>query len=254
MSFQVHDPNVGAVTLTRAILLYSAGQSKGSADSTVFATLHPVRCVGANGAPVIEPGQPVDRAGVLALAKSLSKTKRPARCGFLPDNVLSIGAGHIVWHQPAGTRQVFFDCGDKSPESVGKRSGTVPLPSLIFAARGRFLSVFAVKEKGRPTPDTPLFHAPFFNVWKEGKVCTGSTVLPRAFTPASIEAWDRAFFGSYFTHTNHEGVVRFKGGAHAFWNAMLEGQFKTFPNSVLKALPKSVTVGSVIDAIERREE
>lgn len=249
MSFEIQDPNVGAVSLTAAILLYGNRESGSFAAS--FATLHPVRMDGEK--PVIAPGKPVDRAGVLALSKSLSKRRKTARCGFLSENILSIGAGHLVWYQAATTRTVYFSCTDKGDGSVGQRTGSVPLPTLVFAASRNSLSVFAVKDRGRPLSSTPLFHAPFFNVWEDGMVCTGNAMLPCALTPDSIPDWDRAFYKSHFSHTNHAKVVRFKGGAHAFWNALLDGKFQRFPNAVLTAFPNPLTVAALIEIVEGKE-
>jgi PRTRC genetic system protein B len=73
-------------------------------------------------------------------------------------------------------------------------------PALLFVARRNGLSVYALRSDERPSKDTPLSMAPFYNVYDDGRVCTGSMKVPGKLDPASTDQWSRAFFGSNFTH------------------------------------------------------
>ena len=51
-------------------------------------------------------------------------------------------------------------------------------------------------------------------------------------TAEKINAWNAAFLRSFFTHPNSKGkLVRYRGGAYAFWRDMLDGKFKPFPSA-----------------------
>lgn len=245
MSYEIREQVPHQVQLSAAILLYGKAQPYSSSLRADFATVHPVTTLD-DGRPVIGAGAPIDQRNLAALAHDLAGRTRMGH-GLLPPEVLSIGNDHIVWWLPPTRRAVFFQCDGK--DQVGTRSGGVPTPGLVFVARSRQLFAYAVKGAARPEAGTALFHAPFLNIWASGQVCTGSTPLPDENVVATMKRWTDGFFGSSFTHTNHPRSVRFEGGAHAFWTAMLDGQFKTFPEKVLVRRAKE-SVGSLIGRIE----
>ena len=245
MSFEIREAAAHQVSLTSAILLYGASRQYSSSRYADFATMHPVQ-TNDSGAAVIGAGQPLDQRSLLALTMELSGHAR-IRHGLLSPDILSLGMNHVMWWVPPATRSVFFSTRGK--DTVGERSGKTPHPGLIFLAQDRGLSIFAVKGKDRPVANTALYHAPYFNVWDTAKVCTGSTPLPEESIVGTMQAWQSGFFGSNFSHTNHAKVVRYEGGAHAFWTDMLDGTFKTFPTKVL-VLRRKETVGKLIEQIE----
>jgi PRTRC genetic system protein B len=182
----------------------------------------------------------------MKLTMALSGHNR-VRHGLLPHEVLSIGLSHVMWWMPPTTRTVFFDTHGEN--TVGKRSGKTPHPGLIFLVKDRSLSIFAVKGKTRPVASTRLYHAPYFNVWDNAKVCTGSTPLPEDAVIDTMRVWEEGFFRSNFSHTNHTKSVCYDGGAHRFWTDLLDGKFKTFPTKTL-VLRRKETVGALIEQIE----
>jgi PRTRC genetic system protein B len=94
--------------------------------------------------------------------------------------------------------------------------------------------VWAVKGSRRPTPQTPLFQAPYFNVDAQGRICQGNVPVPEGTAVEKIEAWNDAFFRSFFTHPNVAGkLVRYRGGSYAFWRDLLDQRFARFPGRVL---------------------
>jgi PRTRC genetic system protein B len=249
MSFEISGAEAPSARLTGAILLYGASFHQAS-----YATVHPVEQAGPSAPPVIRPGRPVTQEALRGLAAGLVQANR-RRNGLLPPEVLAVGDRFVVWWAPPAARSVYFDCRDTA-KSIGQRSGKAWHPGLVFAALDRSLRVYAVTGGGRPDETTRLYNAPYFNTYRDGAVCTGSMPLPDASVAESIAEWVRGFFGSNFSHTNHERTVRYRGGAHAFWKAMLDGKFAQFPEAVLVPCQAHKTVAALIaamDAAERRD-
>jgi PRTRC genetic system protein B len=112
-------------------------------------------------------------------------------------------------------------------EEARKLNGLVfPHPSLIFKVSGRDLSVRAVATNSRPSPETPMKTAPYWNT--DIRVCPGSMRVPDTIDVASISQWEDAFFQSEFTHA--AGAVRLTSHPEGFiglWRS-LAGK-KRFP-------------------------
>ena len=223
-----------SMSLQSAIMMYT--NSSGSA----FGTAHNIGLDG-NGAPYLLEGHPLTMKILNVLTAALAKGAESSRSfsGFLPATVLATGISSIVWWLQAADRTVSFSCND---DIIGKRSGKTPHPSLVFGVNEQGWFVFAVKGNKRPTPETALFQAPFFNVWETGKICIGTTRIPNGATAEQIDEWNKAFFASSFSHPNvHSvgGLVK-SGGAYAFWRDLLDGKYKTFPQKQLVATKKTL--------------
>jgi PRTRC genetic system protein B len=87
-----------------------------------------------------------------------------------------------------------------------------PHPPLIFKVEGKDLFVRAITTSSRPTADTPLQTAPYWNT--DVRVCPGSMRVPDTFDVASIPQWQDAFFQSQFTHA--AGAVRLTSHPEGF--------------------------------------
>lgn len=224
--FSIQAPTSGTVTLRRAVLIYE-GQRGGA-----LATVHKVEEV--DGEPVIGVGQAMTPRAAMELAKAL--LKRAAHGGFLPETVLYMDGDLIVWWVPPARRHIAFRVGAEHAEGFGgiERGETVPHPGLVFAASSRVWRVWAVKGASRPTLDTAIYQAPYFNVDVRGGICQGNAPVPEGTTVEKITAWTEAFTRSYFTHPNGPGrLVTYRGGVYAFWRDMLDGRFRRFPEKVL---------------------
>lgn len=213
--------------LRRAILLYRA-----DGKNPCFATIHD--CAVLSGKPVILAGRAMSPAMSRAVAATLGATGMQG--GFLPANVLMIDGEHLVWHEPPLVRHLAFKASTQFPErSLGTCAGKVPTPGAIFVAGPQTWSVFAYKGAQRPQPDTPLFHAPFYNVDRTGSICVGNVSVPKSTAAERIAAWNDAFFRSYFSHANYDGVVDHPDDATGLWRALLGGRpGEAFPEQVLK--------------------
>jgi PRTRC genetic system protein B len=156
-----------------------------------------------NGCPV-NP-RPLTVKEAQGLAKALDTRKAAAKAflkpkGIIPCNVLHINPaenGSVVWYTKPRRQKLHFT------ESLISPLDVLPLPALVWHADKSRLSVFALTGKGKPRLGTPLFHAPFFNLYRNGSVCMGSVsidIKQSASLEEFITAWEGYFFGSYFSH------------------------------------------------------
>lgn len=156
-----------------------------------------------NGCPV--NARPLSVKDAQGLAKALDTRKAAAKAflkpkGLLPSSVLHINPsedGSVVWYTKPQTQKLYFS------DSLGMASQKLPLPALVWAANKSRLFVYAVATKGKPRLSTPLFNAPFFNLYHNGNVCMGSVdvrISQSATLEEFITAWEGYFFGSYFSH------------------------------------------------------
>lgn len=214
-------------SLTRAVLVYESSRGQGA-----YATLHLVETNGQSHR--LTNGVPATREACADLARALGATS--SLSGFVPANLLYLGAKSIVWWRPPGRARVFFDttkdaAGDqlsdeKGAAMIGRRTGLVEHPGLVFAVSGGHWYVYALKGAERPGPAAALFRAPYFNVYPDGDICTGNVRLPEALSIGALDRYERAFFDSEFTHPNVHGrekLVHHAGGPYAFWRDLLAG-------------------------------
>ena len=171
-----------------------------------------------------------------ALAKALSTEKESEKAflkpkGIIPTNVLYIDPnenGRTVWFTKSQKRKLFFI------ESLGIPNGTAHIPPILWRANRNGLSVYALASDRRPTAQTALFYAPFFNVYDDNRVCMG-TVDVKIKKSASLEEfmqlWEDSFFNSYFSHLINEHNP-IKGNIVSLWKNLI-GTDKPFPKEVL---------------------
>ena len=206
-------------SLKQAVLLYQEGRR-------VFAALHEVKCRG-DEAPYLCAGQSVTTGFLETLAKGLG-TSMGAE--VLPEHVLARTPELIAWWSRAQPRLMFF--GDGNAEAKRLNSKMYSHPALVFMIHGRELFVRALAEDCRPTADTRLRNAPYWNTDAHGRVCLGTMRVPEETGVGSLSGWENAYFASEFTHPS--GVVRLTNHPHGFrglWSSVA-GQ-KCFPTRFL---------------------
>jgi len=171
-----------------------------------------------------------------SLAKALDTREQAGKAflrpsGILPPNVLHLDPsanGSVVWFTKPQRQKLYF------AQSLGLDSGTIALPALVWKASRKELQIFALTGKTKPKAETPLFHAPFFNLYRKGNVCMG-TVDVRIKSAATLEefisAWQGYFFGSYFSHhiDNHNPVAQ---NLISLFKDLMDSE-KSFPCEVL---------------------
>lgn len=177
-----------------------------------------------------------------ALARALdsqdelsSRFLQPA--GLLPKNVIYLKAssnGFAIWHTPAQQRYLLFS------ESLGLPCGLAPVPAMVWKADKESLNVYALSS-GKINQKTSLYHAPFFNIFREGNVCMG-TVEVSIGDSASLEEfmsqWDDNFYNSYFSHlvVQHQPT---QGNTVELWKGLLNKA--TFPTGELVRTGKRIS-------------
>ena len=157
--------------------------------------------------------------------------------GILPTHILQINPnaenGSAIWYTKSMKRQLYFT------ENLEISNGTAEIPAMLWLATQRRLKIFSLPNNRRPTEKTPLFYAPFFNVYENGTVCMG-TVDVDIKNSSSLEEftkkWEDYFFNSYFSHLMNEHNP-IKGNCVNLWKSLVDKD-EIFPKNVLKKTNK----------------
>jgi PRTRC genetic system protein B len=189
-----------AYQLARAILIY---KELGRLNSSSIAIEHDVE-----PGPRLGAGRPVTASFIEAMLLSMETSTLT----YVPPNVIATGRNAFAWFVPSASRRLLFDrCHDESVQAFDGK--LLPQPPLVFVVRNRSLYIYAVPNNERPTLKTKLWHAPYFNVFEDHRVCLGSMNLPKTIDPAQADEWTDAFFRSNFTHLsggkNWEGSLTY---------------------------------------------
>lgn len=188
-----------------------------------------------NGNPVNAHPLTVREAKTLvrALNTDTTENKTLLNCkGILPTNILRVDQrenGSVVWFTK--TRKVKMHFVDK----LEIPSGIAEIPALLWYASKNILRVFALTSNRRPNEKTLLFHAPFFNMYKDSHVCMGTVnvnIKKTISVEEFIQIWEDSFFNSYFSHLINEHNP-IDGNCVSLWKELV-GTNKAFPKVVLK--------------------
>lgn len=214
--------------LTDIILVHRDG-------SNVFATRHPPIPGEEGGPPQVGPGQPLNRRFLTRLAKDL---RRDLPAEVFPENLLCRTDDRVAWWTPAQTRLMFYS--DARYGDFSQINGfPFPHPALVWMVKGRSIYVRALDESRRPSADTPLRKAPYWNVYASGNVCVGDARFPTSLSVDQLPAYEEAFFTSRFTHPNaDQELVVFPGGFIAMWHSLIDAA--AFPAAYLKDAQQSL--------------
>lgn len=238
--------------LAHAVLVYKGPSGE------AYATRHEVMGNGKNLG--LGAGIPATKAACADLARALGAAS--SLSGFTPANLVYMGPKSVAWWRPPGPARMFFNTrkgpaddqvdDKKQAKLIGHRGAITPQPGLVFAITGGKWFVYALDGAERPAPGTRLMRAPYFNVWETGQICTGTTPLPKTLSPSSLDSYERAFFGSNFTHPNVNRLVRHKAGVYAFWRAGLDGVWgEKFPVNAL--VETKLTLTSLAARLEKEK-
>lgn len=185
-----------------------------------------------NGAPI--NAHPLTVHEAIKLAESLTvekdKTNKLTSDGILPANLLYFDAesDKIMWYTKPQFRNLYFT------KSLGIPSGRCHTPAMLWTADRKSLNVYALIGNRKPTLNSPLFYAPFFNVNESGNVCLGSVDVQteeKGSVKELMKLWETYFFNSYFSHlmAEHNPV---NGNCVLLWED-LSGSEKCFPENML---------------------
>jgi len=126
---------------------------------------------------------------VMALLRNV-----PLSSGILPAGTLwwsqtRDGPAVALWRRPQIWKVALMTEPFKPPRRMA-----LPMPGLIFVCQpARPPWVYAAKK--RPTrPEDQIYHAPLFNLFRDGRTCSGTHKFP-----ADIEEIPESFFASFFS-------------------------------------------------------
>ncbi len=217
--------------LTRAILLYESPSVIGR-ESDCYATVHQIERHRRGGARLC-PGVPATTEACTSFVRSI--TDKASFSGWIAPEILYIGPRTVAWWRAPEPATVFFETQDEDAKKrLGTRSGRTPQPTLVHILDEGQWYVFAVKGAGRPNANSKLYRAPYFNVWRDGRICEGNVERPKRVTPETLTRFERAFFDSRFTHPNDaRGLSRYAGGPYKLWRDLLDKKLRRFPEESL---------------------
>lgn len=223
--------------LKTAVLLYESDRG------AVYATTHAVEVDAEKPSrSVIGAGVPLSRKALTKFAQAIDTAT--AYAGFVPANLLYTAPNMMAWWAPAVTRKAWFK-GEQV--GIGDQDGIVAHPALVFVATPTSWRVFALRDSERPSLTTPLYHSPHFNVSADGRICIGNIRMPPAPSSDAIGQYEDAFYRSHFTHPNHAGAVKYRGGMRALWRDQLKNPDAEAMRGALK--PTKTTLKSAIEKI-----
>lgn len=144
-------------------------------------------------------GVPVTCQFMREIADNYTEAHTGVPYGAIPDNMLYSdtrrGSERYVWYDPPQRRTMFFK------KSLGLDNVEYHIPGVIYDAGENRLSIYAYKDK-KLTPDSQLFHGPFFNT-TDSSVCLGTVKLSKPANPAYgqlTEYWEKRFWCTEFSH------------------------------------------------------
>jgi PRTRC genetic system protein B len=186
---------------------------------------------------IYEGGQPVahDEVSPLDLAQALAGVE--ATTGILPRDTLfchrSGDEYRLAIYLPPERRPLHIDGEERSLE--------IPLPPLVFAGRATIYQVFALSGDEWPQAGTPLYRAPFPNIFGGGRICAGTVSFPPC-RPDTIHRAAALFLESHFNRDLAGG----KSQAHpkdviALWRELIG--VDTYPPDDL--VPAGMTLGEL---------
>lgn len=152
--------------------------------------------------------------------------------GILPKNLLYLsggdkGNGCAIWHTHVQTRSLFF-------RGLDIPDGEANVPPLVWRATKDRLQVWALKNN-RVTAETPLYRAPFFNLYRDATVCMGNVDIEADSTDCLerfMAFWEQAFWNSAFSHLIDHNIP-IEGDLEALWRELITSG-KRFPASRMK--------------------
>jgi PRTRC genetic system protein B len=214
----------------KAFVIYQ----KNAADKSIYVESYDMN---KNGYPT--NAHPLSLKESTELANALDTSEELQRnflksSGLLPKNVLYINPdhnGYAIWYTPAQRVDLFF------VESLAIPNGKASLPPLLWKASKNSLYIYAIDTVTEISEQTTLSHAPFFNLYEDGKVCMGTvsvSIKAECLLEEFMQQWEQYFFNSYFSHLIREKSP-VKGNIIQLWQSLVNRR-KQFP---MKSLIKN---------------
>ena len=207
---------------------------KNSAEKSIYVEAYDMD---KNGCPI--NAHPLSLKESTQLASALDTSEELTRkflkpSGLLPKNVLHLNPdhdGYAIWYTYAQKVSLFF------VESLAIPNAEAFVPPLLWKASKNTLYIYAMVADKIINEQTALYHAPFFNLYNDGRVCMGTVkvdIKADCHLQDFMQSWEQYFFKSYFSHLigNTSPV---KGNIIQLWQKLV-GSGKPFP---IKSLIKN---------------
>jgi PRTRC genetic system protein B len=207
---------------------------KNSAEKSIYVEAYDMD---KNGCPI--NAHPLSLKESTQLASALDTSEELTRkflkpSGLLPKNVLHLNPEHdgsAIWYTPAQKVSLFF------VESLAIPNAEAFVPPLLWKVSKNTLYIYAMVADKIINEQTALYHAPFFNLYNDGRVCMGTVkvdIKADCHLQDFMQSWEQYFFKSYFSHLigNTSPV---KGNIIQLWQKLV-GSGKPFP---IKSLIKN---------------
>ena len=228
-------------TLTQAMTIYKS-------EHDYFFQIHNV-FESKQGEAILGAGKPLTREALEVICKAVL----PSMAGsltFLNGRILGSSGtihGPDIWWSPPAVRPMFFTGQVKIP------NGLAPWPGLLFVTRDEDLSMlFAVKGDQRPTLETELYAAPFFNMTGYD-LCLGSARHPSKNN--ACEEWEEAVFTSAFSEERlNEQRITGPDTLSRFWKERIAKKETIFPEDQLLPNPSPKTIQQLIESLKRGKD
>lgn len=177
-----------------ALVAYALDDDSHSRTNNYFVEMRPIGGDGTMGAAI-----PVSFDFMNALAAGFTENYSDICYGLLPETMLyadtRVGREKYIWYNPPGRRMMYFG------RNLAIDDDEYNVPGVVYVVTKDSMNIYAFKGK-RPTPDSELFNAPFFNV-TGSSVCLGSAKIEKPAKPTYIEVieyWEKRFWLTEFTH------------------------------------------------------
>ncbi|GHG11604.1 hypothetical protein GCM10017783_24910 [Deinococcus piscis] len=175
----------------KAIIVY------GTSDRQLNMTCQHDILVGEQGA-VLGPGQQVTEELIENL-RNMNGLRRE-RLILLPPEVIAISGKHVAWTVPGRVRPMALHSNDRAVQAFD--GVPLPQPHLLFIAGPGTLHIYALASSERPQSDTPLYRAPYMNIFSSSQMCRGNVPLPAEPDVSRLRDYEDLFFLSNSTGGN----------------------------------------------------
>ena len=208
--------NLSSVTARYALVVYTDPQGHTGCIMQHALSAH-------DGQIALKEGMPVTDNVI----KKLMDLNAVKSLQFLPPHLVALGVNSMAWVEERTTRPLLFGGAlDKAVAALDSKP--LPQPRLLFIVKQGTFSVYALPGNERPTAETKLAFAPYYNIFPSHIICTGSMKKPKQMRPSDIPAWVESFFYSNFVKpADANKRWAFSGTYRELWDAAsAAGEFK----------------------------
>lgn len=155
-----------------------------------------------------KPGtfRPLTDALAIEMAEAITHRAGDSVEGLVPDGLKYFAYNQhriskLAWVTPPSQQYLRFN----SVEDL--KNGTYKVPWIFWLFTGYVVHVFSMLEN--PTPETLIYHAPFYNVYANGEVCMGAgqKLMKGKSLQEYVKNIEKAFWKTDFTHAHCTRVI-----------------------------------------------